>query len=185
MKKVYIYLANGFEEVEAITPIDFLRRAGADVTTVAVGKKLTVTGSHGIDVLADKMIEDIDVNDADMIVLPGGFPGYQNLAVNNTLTTHIDAMIKSGRLVGAICGAPAAILGNRGYLEGKKATCYPGMEDMLTGAVVCTDSVCVDGNVITSRSAGTATDFAMALVKVLLGEGEYTKLKKAVVLDVK
>lgn len=184
MKKVYIYLANGFEEVEAITPIDFLRRAEADVTTVAVGEKLTVTGSHGIDVTADVTIGDVNINDADMIVLPGGFPGYENLAKDSTLADHVDAMIKSDRFVAAICGAPAAILGVRGYLDGKKATCYPGMEDMLKGAFASADKVCVDKNVITSRSAGTAADFALALVKVLMGDDAYLKLKKAVVFDV-
>lgn len=184
MKKVYIYLAEGFEEVEAITPVDMLRRAGAEVVTVAVGGALAVKGAHGITVTADALIEDTDINDADMIVLPGGCPGFENLAASEILSQHLEYMITSGRLVAAICGAPAAVLGPRGYLKNKRATCYPGMEDGLNCKRVWDGAVCVDGNIITSRSAGTAMTFAIVLVKELFGETAASKLRKAIVLDV-
>lgn len=184
MKKVYVYLAEGFEEVEAITPIDMLRRAGAQVITLAVGGTLTVNGAHSIPVCADMSAEDVDIADADMIVLPGGCPGFENLAASETVNAHIDYMMKNGRLVAAICGAPAAVLGPRGYLKDRRATCYPGMEDGLDCKRVWDGAVCVDGNVITSRSAGTAMSFAMVLVKELLGETAASKLRKAIVLDV-
>lgn len=184
MKKVYVYLAEGFEEVEAITPIDMLRRAGAQVVTLAVGGALTVNGAHGIPVVADMAAEAADITDADMIVLPGGCPGFENLAASSTVNGHIDYMMKNDRFVAAICGAPAAVLGPRGYLKDRRATCYPGMEDGLDCKRVWDGAVCVDNNVITSKSAGTAMTFAMVLVKELFGDTSASKLRKAIVLDV-
>ena len=184
MKKVYVYLAEGFEEVEAITPVDMLRRAGAQVVTAAVGKKLEVTGAHGITVTADALADCIDIQDADMIVLPGGCPGYENLAASESVAKAVEYMVSNEKYVAAICGAPAAILGPRGYLKNKRATCYPGMEEELGCKRLWNGSVCVDGNIITSRSAGTAMSFAIVLVRELLGDTAASKLQKAIVLDV-
>ncbi len=184
MKKVYVFLADGFEEVEAVTPIDMLRRAGAEVVTVSVTDKKEVTGAHGITVLSDALIDKTDCADADMIVLPGGYPGYQNLADCKKLIDIIDFMYKNERYIGAICGAPAAVLGKNGYLKDRRATCYPSMEDELCARRLHTGAVCVDGNIITSRSAGTALSFALVLTQTLLGDAAANKLKKSIVLDV-
>lgn len=184
MKKVYVYLANGFEEVEAVTPIDMLRRAGAQVVTLAVGDNITTEGAHGIKITADALAEDTDISDADMIVLPGGCPGYENLAASEKVAGDIELMISRDRYVAAICGTPAAVLGPRGYLKNRRATCYPGMEEDLNCKRLHAGAVCVDGNMITSKSAGTAMSFSIVLVRELLGDTAANKLQRAIVLDV-
>ena len=184
MKKVYVYLANGFEEVEAITPIDMLRRAGAEVVTLAVGDSIEVEGAHGITVKADALCESTDIADAEMIVLPGGCPGYENLAASEKVDGDIKYMISKNKYVAAICGTPAAVLGPRGYLKNRRATCYPGMEEDLGCKRLHIGAVCVDGNMITSKSAGTAMSFSIVLVRELFGDTAANKLKRAIVLDV-
>lgn len=184
MKKVYLFLADGFEEVEAITPLDMLRRAGAQVVSVSINETTTVTGAHNIQISADTTIENTDCTDADMIILPGGFPGYENLANCKKVIDIIDFCDKNDRIIAAICGAPAAVLGQNGYLKDKRATCYPSMEDELCAKRLGSGAVCVDGNYITSKSAGTAMSFAIVLVKELLGETIANNLKKSIVLDV-
>ncbi len=184
MKKVYLFLANGFEEVEAITPLDMLRRAGAEVTTVSITDTKEIIGAHNITIIADEIIEKIDPTDADMIILPGGYPGYEHLAKCQRVIDIIDFCDKNDRFIAAICGAPAAVLGANGYLKTRRATCYPSMVDELCCKRLGSGAVCVDGKYITSKSAGTAMSFAIVLVEQLLGETSANKLKKSIVLDV-
>ncbi len=177
---IYVFLAEGFEEVEAITPVDMLRRCEElEVVTVGVGGQ-AVMSSHGIPVLAN--IEDKDIildEKLDMIILPGGMPGTLNLEKNANVQKAIDFCVENNKYIGAICAAPS-ILGHKGLLDGKKATCYTGFETQLGNAVVSEEKVCVDGNIITSRGAGTAMEFAFELVKLLTSEGRCNLLKKSV-----
>jgi len=179
--KVFIFLAEGFEEIEAITVIDVLRRAKADMITVSVSGKLAVTGAHKITVVADALFEENDYADADMLVLPGGMPGTTNLASHRQLTQIISQHVKNGKWVGAICAAPS-ILGQLGILRGKSAACYPGIEASLQGAKVKNDPVVQDGNVITSRGPGVSALFALKLVEVLEGMEASKKIKSGMLL---
>jgi 4-methyl-5(b-hydroxyethyl)-thiazole monophosphate biosynthesis len=181
MKKVYVYMAEGFEEIEALAPVDILRRAGVNVTLVGVGD-LIRTGARGVKVCCDLTASETEIQDADMIILPGGFPGFENLANDGKVIADIEAMLEKGGYVAAICGAPAAILGKKGYLAGKKATCYPGMENDL-GCEVSDENVCVCGNIITSKSAATAMEFAFALCEILMGAEVTNKVKKSIVYN--
>lgn len=176
---IYLFLADGFEEIEALTPVDILRRAGKQVTTVGIGGK-SITGSHGITVLADAADTDLALTDADMIILPGGMPGTLNLDASPVVHTAIDAALESGAYIAAICAAPT-ILGRRGLLSGKKATCYPGMEDDLKGAILADSTVAQDGKFITAAGMGAALPFALKLVEILCGADAAKKLATAVV----
>lgn len=168
MKKVYVFLAEGFEEMEAVTPIDLLRRAGVDAKLVSVTGNRAVTGAHGVTYLADLLFEEIE-EDADMLVLPGGLPGTTNLQAHEGLTRLLLLQHKAHKWVAAICAAPM-VLGALGIVKDRHATIYPGIEDKLIGATPLTDEVVVDGNVITSRAPGTATPFAIALAELLTDE---------------
>lgn len=180
MKKVLVFLAEGFEEIEALTPVDLLRRASVDVELVSINDVKIVIGARGIEVVADKTISEADFDSADMIVLPGGMPGTINLENCSALMNQVDQFISKEKYVGAICAAPT-ILGHKGYLKGKKACCYPGMQDQLAGAMVVYDEVAVDKNIITSRGMGTAAAFALKLVELLVDEKAAENLGKAVV----
>jgi len=164
MGKVYIFLAEGFEEIEALTVVDLLRRAQIEINMVSITGSLQVTGSHQISVMADVLFEDAKFDDADMLVLPGGLPGTINLMKHEGLDKLLRKFHSESKNMAAICAAPT-ILGNKGLLEGKKATCYPGCENELTGSTVLYDDVVIDGNIITSRGLGTAIDFALAIIK--------------------
>lgn len=168
MKKVIVPLAEGFEEIEAVTIIDVLRRAGIAVETLSVGLNTGVMGSHGIMVLADRMFEEANFEDVSMVVLPGGMPGSVNLKNHAGLQEVILAFNRSGRYLAAICAAPL-VFGELGLLNGRKATCFPGFEQRLHGAELAPDPVVCDGNVITGRSAGYALYFALKLVEILMG----------------
>ena len=183
MKKVYVFLAEGFEEVEALAPVDILRRAGAEVTLLSVSDDLMVKGARQVTVKADALSCDTDIKDADMIVLPGGYPGFENLAKSKDVFSAIDFMNQSGRYIASICGTPAAVLGKNGYLKDKIAVCYPGMEDMLCCKEVSTDDVCVSDNFITSKSAATAMSFALKLTELLFGKEQYENIKKSIVYN--
>lgn len=166
----YLFLAEGFEEVEALTPVDLLRRAGVDVMTVAVGEFRQVTGAHGITVEADLLLDDEDMTDAEMLIAPGGMPGAKNLADSHKVCELFKAQAARGGYVAAICAAPAVLLAPLGILDGKKATCYPGFEEPLAqhGAThVAGERVVRDGNVITSNGPSSAMPFALALVDAL------------------
>lgn len=170
---VYVFLANGFEEVEAITPIDYLKRAEIPVEIVSVEQENIVVGAHNINIIADCNIKDIDIDKADMIVLPGGMPGTLNLKKNSLLNQYIDYCYSREVFIGAICAAPM-ILGEKQMLKGKKATCYPSFEKYLLGCNYNNENLCVDKNIITCKSAGYAQDFAFALIEALKGK-ELTK----------
>lgn len=163
---VYVFLANGFEEIEALASVDIMRRAEIPVTTVGIGAKV-IEGSHGIKVVADIMDSEFVFDDGvEMVVLPGGMPGTLELEKSICVTTALDLADQKQKYIAAICAAPS-ILGHKGLLRGKKACCYPGFEDQLIQANVTNDSVVLDGNIITSRGAGTVYDFAHKLVEVL------------------
>jgi 4-methyl-5(b-hydroxyethyl)-thiazole monophosphate biosynthesis len=164
---VYLFLANGFEEVEALAPLDLLRRAGVEVTVVGVGGDM-IRGAHGITVQAD--MPDTLFADAapDMIVLPGGMPGSKNLDESRIVDMALKAAARRDAYLAAICAAPM-VLGHRGLLAGKRATCYPGFESELTGATVATEKVVTDGKIITAAGMGVAVEFGLALVTALKG----------------
>lgn len=174
MKKVVVLLADGFEEVEAITPIDFLRRAGCDVTVAGVSGK-SVTGSHGIRVTADAEVREC-VDTYDAVVVPGGMPGATHVAESGAAVDLIKRTELEGGLVAAICAAPAVVLSPNGFLDGKKATCYPGFERGFGDTEYSDERVVVDGRVVTSRGPGTAAEFALTLVRLLVGEGSADEL---------
>lgn len=180
MSKVYIFLAEGFEEVEGLTVVDLLRRAEIDVEMVSITGKKKVTGSHGIRVEADTVFEMIEVEDADMLVLPGGMPGTKNLLFHSEFCWELKSFYESGKPVAAICAAPM-VLGENGILEGKRAVCYPGFEENLKGATIETQEVVTDGNVITSRGLGTAIEFAAAIITYLAGEEKAQQIKESVI----
>ena len=160
-----VFLANGFEEIEALATVDILRRANVDVVTVGVGSKMPV-GAHGIAVCADITEDELKLDNIDGVVLPGGMPGTTNLEASTVVKSAIAYAAERGMLLAAICAAPS-ILGHGGYLSGKNATCYPGFETELRGAALG-KGVVVDGNVITASGAGVAVDFALALVRYLV-----------------
>jgi len=187
-KKVLVLLANGFEDVEAITPIDYLRRAGIEVLTVAVGETLLVKSKWGqINIIADIMLTPpICTADWDAVILPGGMPGTTNLAASKDVTTLLNEMHKAKKLICAICAAPVAVLAPLGILDGKKFTCYPGLEEAVAHRLNKNQwlekRVVVDGNIITSRGAGTAGDFSITIIEYLLDETEAQKIKETVLL---
>ena len=166
---VYVHLADGFEEIEALTVVDLLRRADVGTETVSVTGRLPVTGSHGIKVVADILFEDAVYGECDFVVLPGGMPGAANLDAHEGLREKILSFHNQGKGLAAICAAPL-VLGRAGVLEGKKATCYPGFEKELKGAEAVTDAVVSDQGVITSRGPATAIPFALAIIETLKGK---------------
>lgn len=180
MSRVYLFLADGFEEIEGLTVVDLLRRAEIDITTVSVMKERVVTGSHQIAVAADTVFEENDYSNAEMLVLPGGMPGTLNLQNHEGLTALLQKHYGKGKKVAAICAAPS-VFGGLGFLNGKRAVCYPGFEEQLTGADVGTDAVAVDGNVTTSRGMGTAIAFGLSLIAQLADGETADKIKKGII----
>jgi len=162
---IYLLLADGFEELEAVAPLDILRRAGVKVQAVGIGGK-TVVGSHGIPVICDITIDRADAQNCEGVIIPGG-PGRVKLAESFAVLELLRVAAERGALLAAICGSPP-ILGQQGYLRGKKACCYPGLEDGMQGAEVVFDPVVTDGNIITSRGAGTSVLFGLAIVEYLV-----------------
>ena len=183
MSKVCVYLAEGFEEIEALTVVDLLRRAGASVTTVSIGGSLRVTGRSGIEVSTDEMWSEGASDGADLLFLPGGQPGTRNLGAHEGVKRQLENAAKGGSFVSAICAAPT-VLAAHGLLKGKRATCYPGLEGELVkcGAEAVTDSpVVVDGKVITSRGAGTAIPFSLKLIELIFGADRADEIAKSIV----
>ena len=178
---IYLFLANGFEEVEAIAPLDLMRRAGLAVTTVGVGGR-EITGAHGICVHAD--ISDDEFNDdaPTLVFLPGGMPGTLNLAACPAVHRAIDAAIRTDAYLCAICAAPS-ILGDLGLLAGKEAICYPGFEDRLTGARISKKRVVRDGKIITAAGMGVAVELGLCLVELLCGTERANELRVATISD--
>ena len=177
---VYVLLGNGFEEVEAITAIDYLRRAKISVTTVGIGGR-EITGGHGIPVLADIEIGQMDLTDLDMIVLPGGLGGVAAISGCEQATQAIRFAWENDKFVAAICAAPT-ILGEMGLLKGKTAACYPGCEDKLHGAICKEDAAVIDGKLITGASAGCAEKFANYLIGALKGSQAAMSVRRQIVI---
>ncbi|MDR1325559.1 MAG: DJ-1/PfpI family protein [Treponema sp.] len=189
-KHALVFLADGFEEVEAITPIDYLRRAGIEVTTCTVGVSALggqmVKGSHGIVVQADTSLaaqEPLKAVDWDAVLLPGGIPGAPNLAASEAVSALLRDMASAGKLVCAICASPALVLFPLGLLKGRRFTCYPGMEAEVEDAIWSKERVVIDGNLITSRGAGTAADWAIAIIEKLVDEETAKAIAAKVVLN--
>lgn len=179
-KKAYVFLADGFEEVEGLTAVDLMRRAGIDVVTVSVMKGREVCGSHQIKVMADALFAELDFTDADLLVLPGGMPGTLHLQKHQGLEALLKDQNEKKKYIAAICAAPS-ILGALGFVKGRKAGIYPGMEEKLTNAEVSYDPVSTDGHIITSRGVGTAIPFALELVALLCGREKAEEIGKAIV----
>lgn len=166
MANTLIFLATGFEEIEGLMVVDLLRRAKLDIQTVSITGDIMVTGSHGITVKADTLIENVDFSKADALVLPGGMPGTRNLQAHSLLNEELKKANEAGKLLCAICAAPL-VLGTNHILEGKNACCYPGFEEELLGAITNENPVTHDGNTITSRGLGTAIAFAGEIIATL------------------
>lgn len=173
--KVLVTLATGFEEIEAITVVDILRRVEIDVTTAYLDEN-PVIGSHNISINADKCLSDLKSDDFDCIILPGGLPGSENLKNDDTVISFVKNINSRGGYVAAICAAPI-VLGHAGIVEGKNATCYPGFEGAMKGANYTSQPAEVDGNIITGKGPGCSIPFALEIVKALKGEEVMTELK--------
>lgn len=176
MKKVLLFLADGFEEIEALDTVDVLRRAGVQVTTVSINPTEMVIGAHSIPVVADVLFADCTLAEADMLVLPGGMPGAANLDAHEGLRAAISAHAEAGKWLASICAAPM-VYGHMGLLNGKKATCYPGYEGELAGATYTATPVEKDGNIITGKGPAVVLPFAYALAEVLVGEEVVAQVK--------
>ena len=174
---VYVMLADGFEEIEAVTPIDILRRANIDVTTVSITENTSVTGAHNIKIHADTTISQIRPDNMQMLILPGGM-GHELLDASNEVHALINHALANDIYIGAICAAPS-ILGKKMILEGKKATCFPGFEKYLFGADILSDKVVTDGKIITGKGPGAAAEFGFELVKALKDTSTADELAKA------
>lgn len=176
---VYLFLADGFEEIEALTQVDYLRRAGIEVCTVGVTGK-TVTGAHGIQVSADITEKNVTLDDnLEMVILPGGIPGVPNLSESEVVANALDFAFRTGKYIAAICAAPT-LLAKYGYLEQKNAVCYPSMENELYGANYVDKSVVRDGKIITAKAAGASEEFAFEIIKSLRSAKVAEKVRLAI-----
>ena len=176
---VYCFLADGFEETEAIAPVDMLRRAGVTVKTVGIGKSV-ITGSHGISVICDLTDSELHLTDElDGVILPGGMPGTLNLDASQTVHSAVGFAVLHQKLVCAICAAPS-ILGRKGLLSGKKAIAFPGFEKELEGAIISKDPVVKDGVFITAKGAGVAVDFGLEIVAALVSRAKSDEIRSSI-----
>ncbi|MBR3738764.1 MAG: DJ-1/PfpI family protein [Eubacterium sp.] len=175
---VYVFLADGFEIIEALAPVDVMKRAGIEVKTIGVGSKV-ITSSCGVPVVCDSEIADFDFYNVEAIVLPGGMPGTLNLENNETVQKAIDNAVNINVPVCAICAAPS-ILGHKGLLNGKNAVCFPGFEEALEGAEIADEFVVCDGNFITAKGAGVCIDFGLEIVKKIKGEETALAIKNQI-----
>lgn len=180
MSKVYVFLAEGFEEIEGLTVVDLLRRAKIETEMVSVMEGKQIKGSHGIKVTADSMFEDVDFSDADILVLPGGMPGTLNLGNHEGLCELLKKHYGEGKNIAAICAAPS-VFGQLGFLQGRIATCYPGFESKLEGAICCATKVAVDGNVTTAKGMGAAIDFGLKLIELIAGLEKAQEIREGII----
>ena len=179
---IYTFLADGFEEIEALCPVDIMRRAGLTVTTVGIGGR-EIVGSHGITVRADISDSELCFEDIELIFLPGGMPGTKNLDASKAVHQAIDLAIEQNAYIAAICAAPM-ILGKRGILNEKEAVCYPGFENYLDGATVPADKkIVTDGKIITAKGMGVAADLGLEIVRVLCGKEKSDAIRKAIIAE--
>jgi len=178
--RIIVFLADGFEEVEALTTVDYLRRVDIGVDTVSITQNREVRGSHDIPVIADKTIDQIgSIESYDGVVIPGGMPGATNLRDNPGVIEIVKSMNMNNKLVAAICAGPI-VLKKAGVIEGKKVTSYPGFEDQLSGSIYQQESVVRDGNIITARGPALAVDFALSIIEYFLGQEKVDELKKRI-----
>ena len=175
--KIYMFLAEGFEETEALVPLDLLLRAGADIKTVSINGQKAVTGAHNITVMADDICENVDLFDCDGLILPGGGKGTENLFASDTVKNAVKQAYDQNKAVCAICAAPT-VLGRMGLLKDKTAVCFPGMEDMLYCKTVSDTPVVRDGNVITACGMGVSYDFGLKIVEYFYGEEKAASLRE-------
>ncbi|MCL2443071.1 MAG: DJ-1/PfpI family protein [Treponema sp.] len=184
-KKAIVLLADGFEDVEAVTPVDYLRRAGIEVTTVSISASLIVTSRWGeIKLTANKLLAEVigQSGNWDAVIIPGGLPGAANLAASAETSVLIKEIASSGKLICAICASPVIVLAPLGLITRKKYTCYPGLEEKTKEGQRLTDRVVIDGNILTSQGAGTAGEFSIAIIEKLLGKETANKIKETVLL---
>ncbi|MCI2424973.1 DJ-1/PfpI family protein [Candidatus Acetothermia bacterium] len=179
--RVLVPLVDGFEEIEFSTIVDILRRAELDVITAGL-REGAIDGAHGVKVIPDTLIDRVSADDFDIIVLPGGYPGFVNLGKDERVLRLVREMHGKNKYVAAICGAPA-VLAKAGILAGRKSTIHPGVKNMLTGAKHVNERVVVDGRIITSQGPGTAMEFSMKLVELLVGQGKVKQIKEAVLAN--
>ncbi|MFA9379120.1 MAG: DJ-1 family glyoxalase III [Lachnotalea sp.] len=179
MSKVCVFLADGFEEIEGLAVVDLLRRAAIDTDMVSIMKGKEIKGGHNIVVIADKLYEEVNFAEYDMLVLPGGMPGTLNLSEHKGVVNQIQQFAEEGKGIAAICAAPS-ILGDSGLLIGKKAVCYPGYESRLTGAIVTKEKIEQDQNIITSRAMGTVYEFGLAIIEKLIDKEAALKVKNLI-----
>lgn len=179
MKKVYIFLADGFEEIEGLTVVDLLRRAGININTVSITGAKEINGAHNIKIIADQLFEEANLNDADMLVLPGGMPGTTHLGEHKGLVNLLKDYHKNDKYLAAICAAPS-VLGINNMLKGLKVTSFPGFEEQLLDAVYTGNKVEKDTNVITSKGLGTAIDFSLAIIETLLDKATADKISASI-----
>ena len=180
MSRTAIFFATGYEEIEALTVVDILRRAGEEITMVSITDERSVTSSHGVEVTMDKVLSEVNFDETDVIVLPGGMPGTKNLEACAALMEQVDAFVQAGKTVAAVCAAPS-ILGHRGHLNGKKACSFPDMESQLEGAEVLREPAVIDGNIITGRGMGAAIPFGLAMREKLQGKEAADAMGKKIV----
>lgn len=178
--KIAVFLADGFEEVEAFTLVDYLRRTGMDVPLVGIGKKI-LTGAHGVRVESDEVIDNFS-STLDAVALPGGMPGAENLAASAKVELLCRTLLGEGKLVAAICAAPVVALDAFGLLKERRFTCYPSFEKNANDGIFCEDRVVVDRNLITSRGPGTAGELAVEIIRYLLGDEMAQKIENDVLL---
>jgi 4-methyl-5(b-hydroxyethyl)-thiazole monophosphate biosynthesis len=181
MKKAAIFLATGFEELEAVGIIDILRRGGVDVTLITINDQAIVTGAHNIELLSDSFFTEEEFSDFDALILPGGQPGSNNLKAFKPLGKLLSKFYEQGKLLAAICAAPI-VLGDLGLLAGRKATCYPGYEAQLTGATIVDAPFVVDNNIITGKGPGMVLPFALAILDYLEGKAAADDVESGLLL---
>ncbi len=182
-KKILVPIADGTEMIEALSVVDIFRRAGVHVDLASVGEKM-ITSSHQVRIEADKLIDECLDEEYDLVVIPGGIPGSENLKKSEALTTILKKQHAANKLYGAICAAPAVVLGHHGLLEGKKATCHPSFIDKISGETSKKDKVVRDGNCVTSQGAGTAIDFSLELLAQVMGPEKMKEVAKGLALEI-
>lgn len=183
MSKAAVFFGTGYEEIEALTVVDILRRASVETMMVSITEERSVTGSHSVPVTMDAVLSEVDFNSLDVLVLPGGMPGTKNLEACEALMKQVDAFMAQDKIVAAICAAPS-ILGHRGFLKGRKACSFPAFESHLEGAEVMDQPAVIDSNIVTGRGMGAAVPFALAILEKLQGKEAAEKMAENIMYRV-